>query len=279
VSKDLYAKHYNGKNNSDFLHYVYSDFAKDNPKPGETSNFHHSDSFKNNNLSISKDDKSIEYRINSDGFRCDDFGTRTSSNFLFAGCSVSFGMGLPYSSTWAYKVNESFNKDNFYNVSVSASSIYTIVNNIISYIKLYGSPEHIFVMFPDYYRVPRFEDNDGEYYVHMNSLYPELGLEHTMFAKHLSINSIITLEFLCLSMGIGLTWSTWYKDFSDELKSGPISKNFNNFLNVIDKLDYNIPNNEKNNPYWKNARDKHHFGEEVHSMIAKVIKNEYSKNN
>lgn len=279
MSKDLYAKHYNGKNNSEFLHSIYSDFVYDNPGPGETSYFYNSDSFKNNDVSISKNDKSIEYEINSDGFRCDDFGFNASSNFLFAGCSVSFGMGLPYDYTWANKVNKHFKKDNFYNVSVSAASIYTIVNNIIAYIKKYGKPEHVFVVFPDYYRVPRFEEIDGDYVVHTNSLFPKLGLENTMFAKHLSINSIITLETLCSAMDTGLTWTTWNKGFNDELKDGLISKNFNNFLNVIDNSDYDIVNNKKNNPYWKDARDKSHFGEETHAMIAEVIQNDYKQNN
>jgi regulator of sigma E protease len=71
-------------------------------------------------------------------------------------------------------------------------------------------------MFPEYVRVPRFEKSDKDYYLVTNYLYPELGLEHTMFAKHLSINSITTLELLCSKLGIGLTWTTWDAGFALE---------------------------------------------------------------
>jgi hypothetical protein len=279
VVKILYSENYNGKYNSDFSHYVKTDFSKYNPGPGETGYFYNADTFRNKNVSISEFDKSISYVINSDGFRCDEFGIDTSSNFLFAGCSVSFGMGLPYESTWAYKLNKSLGKNRFYNVSTSGLSIYNIVNNIISYIKNEGNPEHIFVMFPEYIRVPRFEKLEKDYYLVTNYLYPELGLEHTMFAKHLSINSITTLELLCSKLGIGLTWTTWDAGFSDELANGPISKNFNNFLNTIDNLVGGFRKNEKDYPYWDWARDKNHFGEQNHDMFYKAIENDYKKNN
>jgi hypothetical protein len=279
VVKILYSENYNGKYNSDFVYYIHNDFSKYNPMAGESSYFYNSDSFRNDGLSISESDKSISYDLNSSGFRCDEFGKDTSSNFLFGGCSVSFGMGLPYESNWAYKLNKAFDKNNFYNLSVPALSSYAIVNNIVAYIKNYGNPQHIFVMFPDYYRVPIFKEVDGEMNISTNSLLPNLGLENTMFSKHLSINAILMLEFICSSLGIGLTWTTWNEKFNDELKNGTLSKTFNNFLNVLDNIDVGLVKKEKNNMYWDIARDDSHFGEQIHAIFAKVIENEYKKNN
>ena len=44
-----------------------------------------------------------------------------------------------------------------------------------------------------------------------------------MFSKHLSINAILMLEFVCSSLGIGLTWTTWNEKFNDELKNNIIT--------------------------------------------------------
>jgi hypothetical protein len=188
-------------------------------------------------------------------------------------------MGLPYESSWGYKLNQSLGKSIFYNLSVPSLSSYAIVNNIVSYIKNYGNPQHVFVVFPDYYRVPIFKEIDNEMHISTNSLLPNLGLENTMFSKHLSINAILMLEFICSSLGIGLTWTTWHKDFNDELQNGPLSKTFSNFFNMLDKLDVGLVKKQKENKYWDIARDDSHFGEEIHAIFAKVIENEYKKNN
>jgi len=48
---------------------------------------------------------------------------------------------------------------------------------------------------------------------------------------------------------------------------------------VLDKIDVGLVKKEKNNMYWDIARDDSHFGEQIHAIFAKVIENEYKKNN
>jgi hypothetical protein len=49
----------------------------------------------------------ITYKLNSHGFRCDEF---SSGPYVVAlGCSFTVGIGLPLHDTWAYKVGEALN--------------------------------------------------------------------------------------------------------------------------------------------------------------------------
>jgi hypothetical protein len=47
----------------------------------------------------------ISYRINTDGFRGEEFGT--GEYLLALGCSYTLGIGLPESAVWPYKVSKS----------------------------------------------------------------------------------------------------------------------------------------------------------------------------
>lgn len=52
-------------------------------------------------------EKSITYKFNSYGFRCDEFSDRPTAMFL--GCSNTVGVGIPYENTWAYIVSKELN--------------------------------------------------------------------------------------------------------------------------------------------------------------------------
>jgi hypothetical protein len=51
--------------------------------------------------------KTIDYRVNSDGFRCDHFDHRPG--IAFFGCSHTYGVGLNEPDTWPYKVASHYN--------------------------------------------------------------------------------------------------------------------------------------------------------------------------
>ncbi len=44
----------------------------------------------------------LEYKFNSDGFRCDEFTLPSDLNIVFLGCSCTEGIGLPIEQTWSY---------------------------------------------------------------------------------------------------------------------------------------------------------------------------------
>ena len=62
----------------------------------------------------------IEYRINSHGFRSEEFDP-TLPSLVSLGCSYTVGIGLPESATWSYLVSQALNLKN-YNLAWGGSS-------------------------------------------------------------------------------------------------------------------------------------------------------------
>lgn len=123
---------------------------------------------------LDKDLKNIvDHNYVSDKFISID---KSKHNILFAGCSVTVGCGLDtVKKTWAYKLYEYISKDKscsgFFNVSLSGGSASDIMLNVLKYIGKYGSPDYIFMMFPNYGR--DFFALNGEKHVknHLFNLY------------------------------------------------------------------------------------------------------------
>jgi hypothetical protein len=99
------------------------------------------------------------YRANSFGFRSDEFDSNTG--ILFAGCSVTYGAGIPEDGIWGNVLAEKLDMTAS-NLSRSGSSISWIVESLFKYFENYGNPKYLFCLFPDLYR-HRFPV-DGKYY-------------------------------------------------------------------------------------------------------------------
>lgn len=69
------------------------------------------------------DPDAITYKINSHGFRCDEFELN-SDCIIALGCSFTMGIGLPIESTWPTLVGTALNKK-VYNLSWGGASIDT----------------------------------------------------------------------------------------------------------------------------------------------------------
>jgi len=94
------------------------------------------------------------YHLNSDGLRCDEFSdSHDKLHILFAGCSITFGDGLPIDLTWSKMVYKSISKQvptsGYYNVAGPGFNHLDIYYQVFKYIELYGNPEYIFINFPD----------------------------------------------------------------------------------------------------------------------------------
>jgi hypothetical protein len=72
------------------------------------------DMFEQNKLEFEKksgitfpwDETSIKYRINSHGFRGDDFEPIEGESFIALGCSMTFGVGIKEEQTWVSRLSE-----------------------------------------------------------------------------------------------------------------------------------------------------------------------------
>jgi hypothetical protein len=224
-------------------------------------------------------DQGIEYCHNISGRRCDNFSKETAQeNFLFAGCSYTYGTGLPYQHTWAYKLNKDLNGENFYNVGMPARNFQVIINDIYTYIRLFGKPKTIFLLLPDLKRdhVVRLETNleQGDYYevypivsMSFNSKDPENQSSNKKDHQYLNMekvyydfyNTMSQLEDYLESLKIPFLWTTWDELFQKSLAGEKIFKNYFELDSLEEYVEKNIyPPAElgKNRKYWLIAADK-----------------------
>lgn len=144
----------------------------------------------------------IEYNLNNDYCRSDDFKYEHSGkHIVFAGCSNTFGVGTDYKKTWAYKTYEEISKnetiDGYYNLGFEAATTIEIIVQVFRYIRKYGNPDFIFILFPD-------TDRDDQYFKIGDIYTPVMQREFYMI-----------LEQYCRSHNIQLISSTWDMSFTD----------------------------------------------------------------
>ena len=245
--------------------------------------------FFKNNLSFSpgtypnstKESQGITYTFNHFGHRCEDFSKETASdNFLFAGCSFTFGHGVPYEHSWGYELNKQLNGNHFYNVSAVGRNFQVIVNEIYQYIKLFGKPKKIFAMFPSMDRDYFVDFNNNElhglnYRVVPISLLDSAGQcfktdddFYTIF-NYIKIetlfydfyHAISQLEDYLELLGVPFLWTTWNSNLADSLNGEKIFKNYfelglNKFGEYRKKNFYPPESLGKNREYWLEGADR-----------------------
>jgi hypothetical protein len=176
-------------------------------------------------------DPSNEYKLNSLGYRGPEI---KKAPVVFAGCSITFGVGVPYDGIWSTVVGEELGKD-YINLGVPGWSIQAIVDNLFKYFYTHGNPETLFVVFPDFHRliltsnrdfckVSPHEDDEWPIQVRdvqLNEVSADsrpkyakkpyefrdfITPEYALLQGFRAINSLITY---CKGANIKLVWSTW----------------------------------------------------------------------
>jgi len=267
-----------------------------------TNKYGYGISSQNGNYFIDLENK---YNLNEYGFRSKEF--IKNDEFLIAGCSYTYGIGVPEKNIWGNIVANHFNY-NPTNLGVAGASVTEIVNNIFTYCYHYGNPKFILCLFPDFDRFTfpvnnyllksKYEKNDKIPTVSLNITpinkkpdyvkrpYFVEDVISSDFAYYLSIKSIEHLIQYCKSSNIVLLWSTWQKNtlsmLLDMIEKNGI--NYDNFISIdtIDNLDLlnkkecNLHENLKNeNPKifekggdYENDDTPYHFGTHQHMHIA-----------
>lgn len=227
------------------------------------------------------------YKINKNGFRSNHFEEIDSGklSILTGGCSQSVGEGLPDNSRWQHFLLEGLDKNTLqhFDISSTGASCSLIINNVISFIRNYGSPKYIFLVFPDNARDLKFDEennrfqnvNVDEFFLIKKDKSPKVFYEYTLnFNEYDSvmstIKSIFALEELCRYANINLYWTTWFHPLSLIAKK----IDFKNYVDI--DWDYfgtlkTIPNPD-NIKYWNFANDGLHFGVSWTSYQGKVFK-------
>lgn len=242
----------------------YLENLKDNKRIGQFTPFAN-DLFKNFNQSNKKPTSPGGMVDDFNNYYINELGVRGVLNYdseiLSAGCSVTFGCGVPEEGTWPHILSNNINKP-VVNLSFPGRSIESISNNIIKYCVKYKMPKKIFCFFPGLFRTwfvadenfysskkqkdylnsdglylksinPQiwFDKKENEMFMikrqrdedHINSLDNEM--EVTLSPHQLilnSVNVISVLELFCLSHNIDLYWTTW--DYNSDIIMQKLNK-------------------------------------------------------
>jgi hypothetical protein len=243
-------------------------------------------------------DPSRYYYINSNGFRGKEISGK--EDILIAGCSFTFGSGIPEEKIWGVQVAKNMSLS-YCNLGYPGASILSIINSIFSYFKEYGNPKILVCLFPDLDRIQLPVDNKiwtsksdnlnkdlarvflGE---HHNNLprYSKAphNIENVMplsVPRWISIKYIQILEQYCRSSNIKFIWSTWDNRFLPPLLE---SKQFDFLINT-ENIDQEI-NNECHNDLKNDFKeifdrgsdieyglDRAHWGVHMHTHYAEYF--------
>lgn len=96
---------------------------------------------------------SITYKFNSEGFRSDEF---EGEGAVFLGCSFTFGVGMDWERTWAYRVAKQLGLK-CWNLGLGGSSNDTAFRLASYWIPLL-KPKYVFYLQPEYTRFELFVD-------------------------------------------------------------------------------------------------------------------------
>jgi hypothetical protein len=203
-----------------------------------------------------------KYTLNNYNYRGPDF----SSNYdvLTAGCSQTFGIGVPDDGPWPVHVSEMLNAS-YVNVSMPGASIEWIIDSIYRYIDTFGKPiRGIIALFPDILRhdvvinseindtietsdndfIPQYRSNDGKLkllsyspagYPAPNYLKKPYPIENTMVLEEsvkASITKIKDLERFCKAAGVNLVWSSWADSLVWLVRGLPEKYQFENYVKL-----------------------------------------------
>lgn len=211
-----------------------------------------------------------EYIQNSYGYRGGEFSS--SYKLLTAGCSFTYGVGVPQSATWSSQISKRLNMETSAPVAGPGASVAWIVEKLFAYFAEFGHPKYLLCLFPDHYRtaIPI----DGEALgVKADNLGGELRGEYGSFGvgsqriymhhvignqdpKDLpkfsrkphdvediyteeitvfeAVRAIRYLEQYCSAVGINLHWTTWDDVFGHYIEeANKVEKlKFKNFFSL-----------------------------------------------
>lgn len=167
-------------------------------------------------------DKRVSYKTNNYGHRCDDFKKLDSNkkNILFAGCSATFGQGLPDNFRWSRKVYNSLdvpNKGDFHCLGIMGASVEILTTNIIKYCAEFGNPDIICISFADFTRETLYDYDNDIFMLKNHAKYGEEDYDKlTVESKEILYKLLIKfkqfysiLEAYCVSNKIKLYSTSW----------------------------------------------------------------------
>lgn len=236
----------------------------------------------------------IEYSFNSDGFRSKEFSdVDTSNSFIYAGCSNTLGTALPDDLIWPKFLNDKLNGKDIINLGLNGGSVVSIITNIHRYIKKYGKPLGVFVVFPNLSRLDVFLDEEPERVfstLHFNDdeflkvVPKDVDRERARPSKsafdftslfYIFNTQVKILEDYFEAIDIPFFWTTWNMTMIDIINNYKLS--YKSFVEFTHSTDFDLIDKYKNHHYFKYGRDNKHFGIETQIAISQSFFEEWEK--
>jgi hypothetical protein len=201
-----------------------------------------------------------EYHLNSYGYRSSEF--KEGTDFIYAGCSYSFGEGSAEKNIWGTQVAKHFGYT-YSNLSKPGASTQWIVKNLFNYFREYGNPKVVACLFPDFGRmifplnnhIMTMGDSDNmKEHVDIRDLqlssWTTLS-ERPKYSKKphlvrdvisnelpmmLAIQYITMLAQYCSSNDIKFVWSTWDTSATVYMKDFPAKYGYSEFIDIKNEL-------------------------------------------
>lgn len=223
----------------------------------------------------------IEYFFNEDGFRGKNFKDINTNDSIAAGCSYTFGLGLPENLTWPSLLKNYFYNSNVYNIGFMGFTTSIIINNIFVFIKKYGIPKNILIILPPIHRKIQFNKkikiiesiHDPLLFFNENDWHKNFNDETHMFSS-LSNNVMLLniLENFCNINNINLLWFSW--DIYSQKIYEKIDFKFlikeDSFYKIDNNIDIPINFDKR---YLNSADDGYHPGVKDQFCFAKTFLN------
>jgi hypothetical protein len=228
----------------------------------------------------------VGYKLNSYGYRCDEFDLQSELPIVFMGCSHTFGLGLPLEDTWAYKTISNIRaKTNktipYWNLARNGSSIDLQFWNLNKHIEQL-KPKFIFFLIPSIYRrLPYFDNKFHEFQVNENQpseLYLPLAVQkaaglfvNKSYAIFETYKYFMLINALCERHGTQLLFQ--YSDIYEGENSYTFFRDHNNY-SMFKKLDthwVDMRTNGVNDRRLDYARDRMHRGPLSNKAFADAL--------
>ena len=203
-----------------------------------------------------------EYKTNNFGFRDEDWDS--SANILAAGCSNTYGLGVPVNGAWP-RILESLTNKSVHNISRPGMSIQELIFQIFAYFKTFGNPETLVCLFPDPFRmqIPTKKNLSNVGGINKDDEISDLHLVHKTNTKisdrkkylkipydyretlpmevplFFSMKLIHILEQYCNSNNIKFVWSSWDTNFRNVCDN--LDSPFNNYYSNKEFVMSSIP--------------------------------------
>lgn len=205
----------------------------------------------------------ILYKHNSMGYRGPEFG---DVDLVIAGCSQTYGEGVPEEATWASRVAKSLELS-YVNLGVRGASVEGVVVRALAYLESYKAPKYLLCLLPNSERIEfPFNENtkkhfkskwqelmksesrwNGVYSVHtlprnhepekyMKLPYDIQDVMAVEYLDKLNMDYMRMLERLCEAKGVTIRWGTWNDHIERNILNNNMDDELKNFVPIVKAL-------------------------------------------